>query len=740
MKTNSLLIKLLSGFLAVIVLLLSFNVLSYTFFYRNIHKEITTNSTQNLAHIAAQYEKQFQTIQLTLVGLYFNSQLTYWRDADRSLANDAVNQLVKRIREIRDNDMLFLHDIMIQYEQDSFLIHQEGPDRLDTLYAETYRSDTYDDAFWREQFGLRYNLRVFPQADFYSSQNSPAGNLIPLVLKSTTNEDIYIAALLDSDKMFKAFNSMSNAQFQILDDSGAAVFRSSPAPASQPLPAFDWSKDFVKADNHYYFYRKGDVTGLAYVLIIPNEKIASQISQINALLIVLLVLALVVSITLSVVVSIRFYTPIQNIVQTIQRGSPQPLFPASGKGDELRFIDEKIKQVLQTSQDIGRDLRRQQSQLALLGYIRKLKSIYTRPHELSLAEKPFYMIVFQLTMTRQFRELLAAEQDKAANFIQEFISISLAETFPEAVTMQIEKDQILSLLFTDKDVQEVWRAVERLREVFDRDKEYCYLTLAFKPVIQRPGDFAEVYEETLKMIGRRKLSTETQIITSLVPEPLYAGFTPAQEQELYANLQAGQAERVLTLIGRVLQRMDKEGATEAQYLSFAKEVADKTVKTMAAANVEISAVLDRASPYQEMKQCASVEELRQLFDRFIADAAARIADKKDEKDPVVEFVLDSIRNRYHEDLSLETIADQLGLTLSYVSRYFKEKNGSSFTDCLNDTRIKKAKELLATSTIQVRDIATRVGYVNVTSFIRMFKKVTGVTPSDYRKAENVAVR
>lgn len=714
-------------------------MLSYTFFYRNLHKEITTNSTQNLEHIVERYENQFQTIQLTLVGLYFHNQLMYWRDLDRSAANDAVNQLVKRVREIRGNEMLYLHDIIIQYEQNSFLIHQGGPDRLDTLYAETYRSEPYGADFWRKQFGLRYKLKVYPQADFYNSQNNRAGGFFPLVLKSTTNEDIYIAALLDSDKMFNAFSSVSNAQFHIMDEDGASVFRSNPQSALPlPLPdGLDGSRDFVKSDNQYLFYRKGDVTGLSYVLVIPNEKIASQMSRINLVLLLLLAVALVVSITLSVVVSIRFYTPIQNIIRTIQRDGPQTMQQhATGKIDELHFIEENVKQFLKTRNDIGRDMRRQQSQLAHLGYIRKLKSIYTRPSELSLAEQPFYLILFHLTTTRRFRELLAAEQDKAANYIKEFISISLAESFPESVTLQVEKDQILTLLFTDNDVQDVWRAVERLRQVFDRDKEFCYLTLAFQPHVQSPGSFTQAYEETVEMVKRRKLSPKTQIISSLGPEPLYIGFAPAQEQELYANLQAGQAERVITLTNRVLQRMDKEGATAEQHVSFAKETIAKTVKMMVAANVEIGDVLDRRSPYEELKRCVDADDYRQLLERFLGDAARRIADKNEEKDPVTEFVLDTIRKRYDEDLSLEMIADSLGLTPSYVSRYVKEKTGSNFSDCLNEVRIKKAKELLRTSNVQVRDIATRVGYVNVTSFIRMFKKVTGMTPSEYRKAGN----
>ncbi|GAA3399542.1 helix-turn-helix domain-containing protein [Paenibacillus hodogayensis] len=735
MRANSLFTKLLAGFLAVIVLLLSFNVLSYTFFYRNLRQEITTNSTQNLNHIVEQYEKQFQTVQLMLVGLFFHNQLTYWQDPDRSLANDAVNQLVRRIRDIRENEMLYLQDLIIQYKQGHFLIHQGGPDRLDSLYVQSYRSEAYGPEFWRKQFDLRYQMRVYAAADFYNSQNSPIGRLIPFVLKSTTNEDIYITALLDADKMFGAFSSIGQAQLHLIGSDRSPVFRSAAASAlPATLPAgLDGTRDYVKADQSYYFYRKGAVTGLSYILVIPNADISGQMSRINVMLSVLLVLALVVSITLSVFVSIRFYTPIQNIIQTIQRASPEPLLPARGKGDELHFIDQNIKQFLRANRTSGRDPQLPPAE----GYIRKLNSVYAQPNDLS-AEHPYYMIVFRLSMTRQFRELHAAEQDKAARFIKEFISVSMAETFPESVTLLVEKDRLLSLLFTDKDVQDVWKVLERLRLTFDRDKEYCYLTLAFRPQLHSAGPIGDTYGEMAEMVGRRKLLGETQILTSLGPEPLHAGFPPAQEQELYANLQAGQGERATMLLNRMLQRMSKEGATGEQMLACAKEVVAKTVKLMAAANVEIGAVLDRLSPYPELKECATLEELQQLLDRFVRYAAGKLADKKEEKDTIVEFVTDTIRQRYNEDLSLDRIADRLGLTPSYVSRYIKEKTGSNFSDLLNEVRIKKAKELLGRSNVQVRDIATRVGYVNVTSFIRMFKKVTGLTPSDYRKAEIAA--
>lgn len=737
MKTNSLFVKILSGFIAVIFLLLTFNLVSYTFFYQNIRDEITTSSNQNLSHMAARYENHIQSVQLSLVGLFFNNQLSYLFDADRSVANDAVNQLVKRIRDIRENDMLFLQDVIVQFKMNSFAVHQGGPDRLESLYANTYRSAMYGADFWKDQFDAGFKLRLYPQAEFTNSQNMSQGGLFPLVLKSMTEKNMYIAALLDADSMFRTFDSRTAGYFYILDESGRTLFSSDRSrPFDLSVDRLESARDYVKTDNNYFFFRNGDVTGLTYTLVIPNEKIANQMSRINVVLLLLLVLALVISAALSVFVSIRFYTPIQNIIETIQRYGPQVQVPATKRIDELGFIDANVKQFLQTNVDISRDLRNQQSHLTHLGYIRKLKNIYTRPNELPTAEKPFYLILFQLSMTGRFRELPAAEQERAMFFIKEFIGISLSETYPESVTLQTEKNQVLSLLFTDSEAKGVMEALERFKAVFDRDKQYGYLTMAFKPELIQPGNITEAYEETLEMAGRRKLLTETQLLKSLEPEPLYVGFSPAQEQELYANLQTGQADNVVLLIDRALRRMEKDGATEEQFRAFAKEIVSKTVKAMIAANVDIDSVLDRQSPYQEMKLCASVDEYRQLFERFLSQASSRIAERKEKKDPVVEFVLDSIHSKYHEDLSLERVAGGLGLTPSYVSRYVKEKTGSNFSDYLNEVRIGKAKELLTKSNTPIRDVSTRVGYVNVTSFIRMFKKVTGMTPSDYRRSES----
>lgn len=88
---------------------------------------------------------------------------------------------------------------------------------------------------------------------------------------------------------------------------------------------------------------------------------------------------------------------------------------------------------------------------------------------------------------------------------------------------------------------------------------------------------------------------------------------------------------------------------------------------------------------------------------------------------------------YRQKFSLARLAEELGKSRSYVSRKFHTETGEKIHDYLNTLRLRKACECLLHSDASVRDIATRVGFSDVTYFISAFKKGIGETPLQYRK-------
>jgi len=91
-----------------------------------------------------------------------------------------------------------------------------------------------------------------------------------------------------------------------------------------------------------------------------------------------------------------------------------------------------------------------------------------------------------------------------------------------------------------------------------------------------------------------------------------------------------------------------------------------------------------------------------------------------------------INDNYRTDIRLDAVAREAGMSPSHFSRIFRKMMGLSYQEHLNGCRITKAKNLLLTSSRSVSEIAISLGFADSTGFGRIFKKLTGQTPSAYR--------
>ena len=120
--------------------------------------------------------------------------------------------------------------------------------------------------------------------------------------------------------------------------------------------------------------------------------------------------------------------------------------------------------------------------------------------------------------------------------------------------------------------------------------------------------------------------------------------------------------------------------------------------------------------------------VRQLMESVNADAGEGIEQKR-----VIRTVLAIIDERYREDISLQSIAEEVYLSPSYLSYLFKKEVGVSLIKYITMLRLGKAKELLLAGNMKVSDIAVKVGYQNYSYFNIMFKNHVGVSPAQYRE-------
>src|ERR1041385_2182 len=87
-----------------------------------------------------------------------------------------------------------------------------------------------------------------------------------------------------------------------------------------------------------------------------------------------------------------------------------------------------------------------------------------------------------------------------------------------------------------------------------------------------------------------------------------------------------------------------------------------------------------------------------------------------------------------EEVSLTKVAKLVNISPNHLSDKFKEVTGVNFVDYIARTRTAKARELLANSNLRISEIAFAVGFQSLSQFNRVFKKLTGKSPSAYRDA------
>ncbi|OWA37051.1 DNA-binding response regulator [Saccharibacillus sp. O16] len=137
-----------------------------------------------------------------------------------------------------------------------------------------------------------------------------------------------------------------------------------------------------------------------------------------------------------------------------------------------------------------------------------------------------------------------------------------------------------------------------------------------------------------------------------------------------------------------------------------------------------------------LEEQASMKEAVQLLYET-ADRLVRFksSDEQERAHAVIRSLCDYIREHLDHDLSLVRLAERYHFNPSYLSRFFKQEMGLNLSEFIDDCRIREAKRLLTDPHLMVREVAVQVGYEAAHSFTRFFKKVTGMTPQEFKDAE-----
>jgi two-component system, response regulator YesN len=139
-------------------------------------------------------------------------------------------------------------------------------------------------------------------------------------------------------------------------------------------------------------------------------------------------------------------------------------------------------------------------------------------------------------------------------------------------------------------------------------------------------------------------------------------------------------------------------------------------------------IVEKLSGYHHLSDMFS------FLEKLVFDIReANIETSKTRANDILEEAIFYLNNNYADtNVSMDSLCEKLGVSISYLSTMFKKVLDSSFGKYLIGLRMEKAKELLRFSNMKIYEIATNVGYNDVYYFSYSFKKYTGQSPKEYR--------
>lgn len=140
----------------------------------------------------------------------------------------------------------------------------------------------------------------------------------------------------------------------------------------------------------------------------------------------------------------------------------------------------------------------------------------------------------------------------------------------------------------------------------------------------------------------------------------------------------------------------------------------------------------------------TIEQLDNMYavNRLIEDALCTFAERVKEYNiqkysPTITTCLNHINKNVYDEISLNNLSNLLNVNPTYLSRLFKKEVGIPLSECIQRGRVEEAKRLLTLTTYSLSDICGWLNFNDQSYFTKVFKKITGMTPRQYREKHHI---
>ncbi|MBM6616177.1 response regulator [Bacillus suaedaesalsae] len=235
------------------------------------------------------------------------------------------------------------------------------------------------------------------------------------------------------------------------------------------------------------------------------------------------------------------------------------------------------------------------------------------------------------------------------------------------------------------------------------------------------------YQESLLATTDTAIPSKYRFYQDLRPSNM-SGVHKTKQKGLYDNIRLGKWEDVFLYILNVIQHYENKNVPLLEIQQRVLELLWDASRIISEMGVEMDTPLFSF-------HVNNGRELRAETSLLVSRMKEAYSNYRDHQEAdTIHSIKKYIIEHSHEDISLDMLGKNVGLSPIYISKLFKERLGINYIDFLTECRIEKAKKLMTDTEKSIKEITFEVGYHEPNYFSRVFKKMVGTSPMEYKKS------
>ncbi|MCR4588018.1 MAG: response regulator [Lachnospiraceae bacterium] len=340
------------------------------------------------------------------------------------------------------------------------------------------------------------------------------------------------------------------------------------------------------------------------------------------------------------------------------------------------------------------------------------------------------------------------QRKRTINFSIVNIGNEILKIYPSGILTHIDGDYYSILLsFAQERSQAAMREVIQnvIRQMSSNLKTYLNIVSSF--VVSKMSDaierIPENYRQAYTLMKRAGFSTTGAILfvedhnqeqeEDGTMELLDKETEKALIASFYTPLREGEESVMERFFNKLkTQKMDYQAANDIlmKLLGIIIDVCKKN-------SIEFSAIhKGESSPFEQLAAMTTISQASVWFQECFQSLNGLLANAYLGNSEYVRKCLSYIQTSYKEPITLDAAAENIGISKSYLSTLFKEEIGQGFSEYLNAYRIKQAKVIM-NSEQDLHVVAYDTGFQDYSYFFKVFKKITGITPAEYKRQKKI---